>query len=53
MSDICEELNRPLELRTAYQISGWAVIEAYSFGVKAMSETDCAPALIQICHLIS
>ncbi|MCA9766696.1 MAG: class I SAM-dependent DNA methyltransferase [Carnobacterium sp.] len=48
LADLYDELSMPVELRTAHQENDKAVMEAYNFDWRTMTESDCVAELLQI-----
>ena len=48
LADLYDELTMPVELRKAYQQNDIAVMEAYGFAWKHMTESDCVAKLMQM-----
>ena len=48
LADLYDELTMPPELRKAHQANDRAVMQAYGFSVKDMSEADCVAALMKM-----
>lgn len=48
LADLYDELTMPLELRKAHQENDKAVMEAYSFNWRTMSESDCVAELMKM-----
>ncbi len=48
LADLYDELTMPPELRKAHQLNDKAVMEAYSFNVKGMTESDCVAELMKL-----
>ena len=48
LADLYDPLTMPPELRKAHQRNDAAVMRAYGFSVKDMSEADCVAALMQM-----
>ena len=48
LADLYDELTMPLELRKAHQANDRAVMQAYGFSVKDMSEADCVAELMKM-----
>ena len=48
LADLYDELTMPQELRKAHQQNDIAVMNAYGFSVKEMSESDCVAELMKM-----
>ena len=48
LADLYDELTMPPELRKAHQANDRAVMQAYGFSVKDMSEADCVAELMKM-----
>ena len=48
LADLYDELTMPPELRKAHQANDRAVMQAYGFSVKDMSEADCVAELMKL-----
>lgn len=48
LADLYDELSMPPELRTAHQRNDRAVMEAYGFSVKDMTESSCVAELMKM-----
>ena len=48
LSDLYDELTMPVELRKAHQLNDIAVMEAYGFNWKKMTESDCVAELMKM-----
>ncbi len=48
LADLYDELTMPIELRKAHQENDKAVMEAYGFDWKKMTESDCVTKLFEI-----
>lgn len=48
LADLYDPLTMPPELRKAHQLNDKAVMQAYGFDVKTMSEADCVAALMKM-----
>lgn len=48
LADLYDELTMPPELRKAHQMNDIAVMEAYGFNWKKMTETDCVAKLMEM-----
>ena len=48
LADLYDELTMPPELRTAHQQNDRAVMQAYGFSVRNMTESTCVAALMKI-----
>jgi len=48
LADLYDELTMPVELRKAHQENDKAVMEAYGFNRKTMSEPECVAMLLQL-----
>lgn len=46
LADLYDELTMPVELRKAHQLNDMAVMEAYGFNWKKMTESDCVAQLM-------
>ena len=47
-ADLYDPLTMPLELQKAHNANNKAVMEAYGFSVRKMSEADCVAALMKM-----
>ena len=47
LADLYDELTMPVELRKAHQLNDIAVMEAYGFNWKKMTESDCVAELMR------
>ena len=48
LADLYDELTMPQELRKAHQMNDIAVMDAYGFNWKKMTETDCVAKLMEM-----
>ena len=48
LADLYDELTMPLELRKAHQLNDIAVMEAYGFDWRHMTESDCVAKLMEM-----
>ncbi|MBO4827415.1 MAG: DUF559 domain-containing protein [Prevotella sp.] len=48
LADLYDELTMPVELRKAHQDNDRAVMQAYGFNVKSMTESQCVAALFEL-----
>ena len=48
LADLYDELTMPVELRKAHQLNDIAVMEAYGFNWKNMTESDCVAELMKM-----
>ena len=48
LADLYDELTMPVELRRAHQDNDRAVMQAYGFNVKTMTESQCVAALFKL-----
>ena len=48
LADLYDELTMPPELRTAHQQNDRAVMQAYGFSVRDMTESTCVAALMKM-----
>ena len=48
LADLYDETVMPPELRTAHQNNDRAVMQAYGFDVKSMTESSCVAALMKL-----
>jgi phospholipase C len=48
LADLYDELTMPVELRKAHQENDRAVMQAYGFNVKAMTESQCVAELFKM-----
>ena len=48
LADLYDELTMPSELRKAHQLNDIAVMEAYGFNWKKMTESDCVAELMKM-----
>lgn len=48
LADLYDDLTMPLELRKAHQMNDRAVMKAFGFSIKDMSESDCIAALMKL-----
>ena len=53
LADLYDETTMPPELRTAHQNNDRAVMRAYGFDVKTMTETSCVAALMKMYQQLS
>lgn len=48
LADLYDELTMPVELRRAHQQNDRAVMQAYGFSVKGMTESQCVAELFKL-----
>ena len=48
LADLYDELTMPVELRRAHQNNDRAVMQAYGFNVKTMTESQCVAELFKL-----
>ncbi len=48
LADLYDELTMPIELRKAHQENDKAVMEAYGFDWKNMTESECVAKLMEM-----
>ena len=48
LADLYDELTMPVELRKAHQANDVAVLEAYEFNWKTMTESECVAELMKM-----
>ena len=48
LADLYDELTMPVELRKAHQDNDRAVMQAYGFNVKTMTESQCVAQLFKM-----
>ena len=48
LADLYDELTMPSDLRRAHQLNDVAVMEAYGFNWKTMTESDCVAELMKM-----
>ena len=48
LADLYDELTMPSQLRTAHQQNDRAVMQAYGFSVRDMTESTCVAALMKM-----
>ena len=48
LADLYDELTMPTDLRKAHQLNDIAVMEAYGFDWRKMSESDCVAELMKM-----
>ena len=48
LADLYDDVTMPIELRKAHQQNDHAVMQAYGFPVKSMSESQCVAALFKM-----
>lgn len=48
LADLYDELTMPVELRKAHQENDKAVMEAYGFNWRTMTESDCVAELFKL-----
>ena len=48
LADLYDELTMPVELRKAHQANDVAVMEAYGFNWKNMTESECVAELMKL-----
>ena len=48
LADLYDEVTMPVELRRAHQANDRAVMEAYGFPVKSMTESQCVTELFKM-----
>ena len=53
LADLYDELTMPVELRKAHQENDKAVMEAYCFNWRTMTESDCVAELFKMYKLLS
>lgn len=53
LADLYDELIMPVELRKAHQANDVAVMEAYGFNWKIMTESECAAELMKMYQLLT
>ena len=53
LADLYDELTMPVELRTAHQKNDIAVMEAYGFDWRKMTESDCVAELMKMYKMIT
>ncbi len=53
LADLYDELTMPPELRTAHQQNDRAVMQAYGFSVKDMTESSCVAELMKLYQQIT
>ncbi|MBP5338426.1 MAG: methylase [Prevotella sp.] len=53
LADLYDELTMPVELRKAHQDNDRAVMQAYGFNVKTMTESQCVAELFKLYKEIS
>ena len=52
LADLYDELTMPKELRKAHQENDKAVMEAYGFDWKKMTESDCVAELMKMYEIL-
>ena len=52
-ADLYDELTMPVELRRAHQDNDRAVMAAYGFDVKTMTESQCVAELFKLYHQLT
>ena len=52
-ADLYDELTMPVELRRAHQDNDRAVMQAYGFDVKTMTESQCVAELFKLYHQLT
>lgn len=53
LADLYDELTMPVELRKAHQANDVAVMEAYGFNWKIMTESECVAELMKMYQLLT
>ena len=53
LADLYDELTMPVELRRAHQDNDRAVMQAYGFDVKTMTESQCVAELFKLYHQLT
>ena len=53
LADLYDELTMPVELRRAHQDNDRAVMAAYGFDVKTMTESQCVAELFKLYHQLT
>ena len=53
LADLYDELTMPVELRNAHQDNDRAVMQAYGFNVKTMTESQCVAELFKLYQLLT
>lgn len=53
LADLYDELTMPVELRKAHQANDVAVMEAYRFNWKTMTESECVAELMKMYQLLT
>lgn len=53
LADLYDDLSMPIELRTAHQDNDRAVMEAYGFNWRTMTESECVAELMKMYQKIS
>ncbi len=53
LADLYDELTMPVELRKAHQVNDVAVMEAYGFNWKIMTESECVAELMKMYQLLT
>ena len=53
LADLYDETTMPLELRKAHQNNDRAVMLAYGFSVRAMTESKCVAELMKIYRVMT
>ncbi len=53
LADLYDELTMPVELRKAHQDNDRAVMQAYGFSVKTMTESQCVAELFKLYQLLT
>jgi hypothetical protein len=53
LADLYDELTMPVELRKAHQENDRAVMQAYGFSVKTMTESQCVAELFKLYQLLT
>ena len=48
LADLYDELTMPSDLRTAHQLNDKAVMDAYGFNWKTMTEAECVTKLMEM-----
>ena len=48
LADLYDPLTMPIELKKAHQANDRAVMKAYGFNIKEMSEADCVAELMKL-----
>ena len=53
LADLYDELTMPVELRRAHQDNDRAVMAAYGFPIKTMTESQCVAELFKLYHQLT